>query len=96
MWKSGWGNSTCLCLLACWTYLSGFLQVIRGAGHYVFADQPDDFNQTVLQILNRTEKTDNNNGQGLFSSEHPEGTKPGAGAAVTASLSRTLRPISSV
>lgn len=26
-------------------------QVIRGAGHYVFADQPDDFNQTVLKIL---------------------------------------------
>ncbi|XP_041961663.1 1-acylglycerol-3-phosphate O-acyltransferase ABHD5 isoform X1 [Alosa sapidissima] len=23
---------------------------IRGAGHYVFADQPDDFNQSVLQV----------------------------------------------
>ncbi|CAJ1083726.1 -acylglycerol-3-phosphate O-acyltransferase ABHD5-like [Xyrichtys novacula] len=32
------------------------IKVIRGAGHYVFADQPDDFNQTVLQILSRTEK----------------------------------------
>lgn len=29
------------------------IKVIRGAGHYVFADQPDDFNQTVLQILTR-------------------------------------------
>ncbi|XP_044192533.1 1-acylglycerol-3-phosphate O-acyltransferase ABHD5-like [Thunnus albacares] len=32
------------------------ITVIRGAGHYVFADQPDDFNQTILHILARTEK----------------------------------------
>ncbi|XP_049891482.1 1-acylglycerol-3-phosphate O-acyltransferase ABHD5-like isoform X2 [Epinephelus moara] len=38
------------------------IKVIRGAGHYVFADQPEDFNQTVLQILNRLEKTSHNEG----------------------------------
>ncbi|XP_046875379.1 1-acylglycerol-3-phosphate O-acyltransferase ABHD5 isoform X1 [Hypomesus transpacificus] len=27
------------------------INVIRGAGHYVFADQPGDFNQTILKIL---------------------------------------------
>ncbi|XP_029298798.1 1-acylglycerol-3-phosphate O-acyltransferase ABHD5-like isoform X3 [Cottoperca gobio] len=32
------------------------ITVIRGAGHYVFADQPVDFNKTVLQILARTAK----------------------------------------
>ncbi|XP_075995154.1 1-acylglycerol-3-phosphate O-acyltransferase ABHD5-like [Genypterus blacodes] len=34
------------------------IKTIRGAGHYVFADQSDDFNQSVLQILTRTEKHD--------------------------------------
>nr|XP_046274406.1 1-acylglycerol-3-phosphate O-acyltransferase ABHD5-like [Scatophagus argus] len=38
------------------------ISVIRGAGHYVFADQPDDFNQTVLQILHRMEKKSDNEG----------------------------------
>ncbi|XP_056876763.1 1-acylglycerol-3-phosphate O-acyltransferase ABHD5-like isoform X3 [Takifugu flavidus] len=52
------------------------IRVIRGAGHYVFADQPDDFNQTVLQLLTRTEKTGNNNTQGLRPSVDTEGPNP--------------------
>lgn len=36
--------------------------MIRGAGHYVFADQPDDFNETVLQILAGPEKKSEDGG----------------------------------
>lgn len=32
------------------------ITVIRGAGHYVFADQPEDFNQIVLEILAKAER----------------------------------------
>ncbi|XP_040909176.1 1-acylglycerol-3-phosphate O-acyltransferase ABHD5-like isoform X2 [Toxotes jaculatrix] len=38
------------------------ITVIRGAGHYVFADQPDDFNQAVLRILASTEKKSGDEG----------------------------------
>ncbi|XP_056268864.1 1-acylglycerol-3-phosphate O-acyltransferase ABHD5-like [Pseudoliparis swirei] len=40
------------------------INVIRGAGHYVFADQPDDFNQTVNRIL-----------AGMEEQGHEEGVK---------------------
>ncbi|KAK2830136.1 hypothetical protein Q5P01_018067 [Channa striata] len=39
------------------------ITVIRGAGHYVFADQPDDFNQTVLQVIARLEKKSGDEGK---------------------------------
>lgn len=32
-----------------------FLQTIRGAGHYVYADQPEDFNYKVLEACNKLE-----------------------------------------
>ncbi|XP_038827655.1 1-acylglycerol-3-phosphate O-acyltransferase ABHD5-like isoform X2 [Salvelinus namaycush] len=35
------------------TRLDVDIMVIRGGGHYVFADQPDDFNQNILHILAR-------------------------------------------
>ncbi|KAI3358397.1 hypothetical protein L3Q82_014824, partial [Scortum barcoo] len=38
------------------------IRVIHGAGHYVFADQPSDFNQTVLQILARMDRKSKDEG----------------------------------
>uniref|UniRef100_A0A671MIW2 Abhydrolase domain containing 5 n=1 Tax=Sinocyclocheilus anshuiensis TaxID=1608454 RepID=A0A671MIW2_9TELE len=33
-------------------FLSNSFKVIQGAGHYIFADQSEDFNQAVLKICN--------------------------------------------
>lgn len=37
---------------------SSSMQTIRGAGHYVYADQPDDFNQRVLQVCDEVDWPD--------------------------------------
>lgn len=31
------------------------LQTIRGAGHYVYADQPEDFNNKVLEACSKVD-----------------------------------------
>ncbi|KAM3596738.1 uncharacterized protein V6R79_019666 [Siganus canaliculatus] len=49
------------------------IRVIRGAGHYVFADHPDDFNQTVLEILGRMEMKSKD--EGAKPQEHPSSDK---------------------
>lgn len=54
-----------------------FVKVIRGAGHYVFADQPDDFNQTVLHILAGTEKKSRGEGTKQWELPHSDDSQEG-------------------